>query len=538
MSVIDSIPHDILKVKDWFHHEKISVLPDWLREKHPDLKKAIKVHHEKWESDKIASCVARLRLKYSYWGWRGEGENIPPFLIKTYGDIITWDKERREELWDEILNKYQEFNPKEADREVNELVSDFPQDSRFPLVSLKTHHWITWALHEQGEGEKEEIYILKSSIPLTEFHKLEDIRRFFNNRERYMVLILKTLGGYYPIRVGDEVLLILSSSGLKESAMADFKRMNIPLDIQIFNYKIGKKNYKMKQGLRELRYVKSWDSEYFSMGASEDYGFSTGKAEWAEFLDSRYGYVAWIELKPISELERSSEGFLRFAEDKLERMPRDKQTEEEKPEVPICPELLVSVASDYMEFVSEFAREINRRVNPKRFKITEAFDKSLFLYGIKEVSDAIPLYLRLRKKANSLHIPVSVSIVVTKPKHPFWHVLNMFGENKLIFMEGGKVVEISDEEAKLIDEVTGYIEDVTRGMFHNEILMKSKRKGKEALKLHIKGLGAEGKISGKARDKLCWLIEEIAKRHVEEGERRIVTYRALNALEPFTSSRG
>jgi len=300
MGAIDAIPHDILKVKDWYRHYKLDLLPDWLRDKHPDLMIAIKEHHEKWESDKIASCVARLRLRYSYWGWKGEGEDLHPFLIKTYGDIETWDKERREELWNEILRKYQTLNPNEADREVNELVSDFPQDSSYPVVSLKTHHWITWALHEQGEGKKNEIYILKISISPTEFHKLKDIRRFFNNREKYMDLILGTLGEYYPLRVGDEVFFILSYPELKEKVIADLKGMGIPLDIQIFSYEIG-----IRDKPRPFRYVKSWDLEYFSMGASENYGFSVGKAEWAEFLDSYYNYVAWIELRPIFDLKES-----------------------------------------------------------------------------------------------------------------------------------------------------------------------------------------------------------------------------------------
>ncbi|MHC1635068.1 MAG: hypothetical protein ACXQTS_00375 [Candidatus Methanospirareceae archaeon] len=398
MGMVEAIPHDILKVKDWRHHESIKLLPDWLREKHVELRRAIKNHHKKWESDKVASCISRLRLRYSYWGYEG-GEEIAPFLIKVYGEIERWDKRRRDKLWEEIIDIYSEYEPREADKRVNDLVSNFPQDSRFPLVSLKTHHWVTWALHEQGEMKRySEIYILKISISTAEFHRLRGMREFFNNRRKYLELIAKTFEKYYPLRVGDDIILVLSSTELKGRIIEDLKRIGGALDVSVFEYRLDKRVFEGKP----LYYVKDYKSEYYSIGASEEYKFSLEKAEWEEFLD--YPYIAWIRLKPFYNLEGAAEEFLRYAEKKLEEMPRKPSKEKEDVEVPVCPELLISVAEGYMEFVSEFVREINRNVNPSKLKIIESFEESLFLNGLRGIHDAFPLYRRLREKTNKLHI--------------------------------------------------------------------------------------------------------------------------------------
>jgi len=359
------------------------------------------------------------------------------------------------------------------------------------------------------------------------------VREFHDKRWSFIRVVAMRIHTYSPRVIGDELYIVMISRDDVERVLKEIEETGLACDVEVFDYTISKVPVGAGKWRREYRRVTGiGDPTELSIGSSLEWDYAPRPAEWVKALD--FPYVAWISIKPNCDLQKSSEEFLNFAEQILARMKRRKW-HPLRSEVPVCPELLVSVAEGYGKFLSEFMDAIGRRVSFGENLILRSFDRSLFVYGLWKPSNAVDIYRRLGEKKKSLHISATLSVVVTKPKHPFWHVLSLFGEeDHLVFASGGKLVVLSDEEVEWIKGVTGVLRGISRGAFHNEVLMKSKSMGKEELKLHLSGLAADNKMHKDTRDKLCWLIDKLAEKHKDEVERKIVTHRAFEALEPFT----
>ena len=208
-------PHDLLKVLTWRGHGRRRkgqrgkhghTNLEYLKglgslEGYEELAEAVSKHPD-WVSDKIAASASRITYideeskgkskDKSFWEPKGEFEIEPnPFFFRLYGERKEWNLEERKKLFERILGIYKENGINEESHErVNEHLSEYPQDSRFPLVSLKTHHWATWVLHTQlKEKRKEELNEVKATLfkisvyapGLRErelgFHRLRDWRK-------------------------------------------------------------------------------------------------------------------------------------------------------------------------------------------------------------------------------------------------------------------------------------------------------------------------------------------------------------------------
>lgn len=536
---VSAPPHDLLKLVNWKEHNKLKHLPDNLRKNCPELSKTIS-GHRRWEADYLASALSRLRMEHTYWGRRDLDND--PFLIQVYGDPAFWPREKRNELWKRIRSIYELGESAEAHAKVNYLLSDFPQDSRFPMVSLETHHWLTWVLRKQLQGKfTDMVCIIKISIPETVFHKLKGMREFHDKRRDFIRAVAMRLRCYSPHVIGDELYVVGAFEEIVEQVLEEVENTGLACDAEIFYYNIGKVAVRVGKQLRSYRRVVGFSTpKKLSIGSNVWWRFAPRSAEWVKVLD--FPYVAWISIKPNCDLQKSAEEFLKFAEQKLAEMGKEKNRRRKVSnpflsEIPVCPELLISVAEGYEKFLSKFIEAMGRRVELENL-ILRSFDRSLFVYGLKKPSQAIDLYLRLNEVKSSLHIEAILSVVVTKPKHPFWHVLSLFGKkDQIVFASGDKLIMLENRDAKLVGEVKPLMGSVNRTTFHNEILMKSRHTGVEYLKLHLEGLAQNRRIPRNVFNKLCWLIDELSKRYKKETERRIVTYRAFEVLEKFTYRR-
>ncbi|MBS7635697.1 hypothetical protein KEJ34_09545 [Candidatus Bathyarchaeota archaeon] len=164
-----SVPHDLLKVVNWRGHAGKGAIkeffPEAVRGKYRipykdiegkvgfrTLEQVIERHHSKkafWESlwscaDRLSTPAGRFRLEHDYWYW----SDADPFLVKVYGEVRVWTREERDKLAKamvSILERYygDEGEQHKAFEEINDLLGDYPSESRFPYTSLKTHHWLT-----------------------------------------------------------------------------------------------------------------------------------------------------------------------------------------------------------------------------------------------------------------------------------------------------------------------------------------------------------------------------------------------------------
>ena len=134
------------------------------------------------------------------------------------------------------------------------------------------------------------------------------------------------------------------------------------------------------------------------------------------------------------------------------------------------------------------------------------------------------------------HIPVFLSVVVADPEHPFWHVLSLFDQANLTFVTGGGVLSLSDELVENIRTVIPVVKGMSRRSFYR-VHRAVKKTSKEELKLLIEGLAADGKFGKKGStisSKLCWLIDDIARRSSTEEERKNLTHKTFRLLAFFT----
>ncbi|RLE71530.1 MAG: hypothetical protein DRJ37_04780 [Thermoprotei archaeon] len=494
-------------------------------DKCPTLKKWIK-DHKGWPSDILSATIARPGCKFNYWGTSTKDWcSRDPFLVKVYGDIVYWPREKRERLFNKIVGLYCEKGESdEVNIEVNDLLADYPQDSRFPVVGLKVHHYLTWVLRQRLMGrDTNTLYIIRLTVPLLRIaHRLRSLREYQEKRKCTINGLWAMFKHYNPMRIGDELYIVLTGYENPDEILEELTRTRLDVDIEIYEYKIGRTPVQVYG--RPYRIVEDYSLTSYSFGEAVEWGFSAGSAMWARHFEEPY--VAWISIMPKNGLLDASKEFVEYAEGVLARMEREEVKPPIESEVPVSPDVLVAVIEGYGEFLSHIRAVL--RANA----IVCSFDRALFIRGIREPAYAVRLYANVDDVREKLHIGTILSIVVTEPKHPFWHVLTLITrEDGVIFALGGKTVTLRGDDIKLLKQVTPTLRRVSRTAFYR-IVRTSRKDDPEVLKFKIEGMAQDGKIDRRAADKLCWLIDELCRKYPDTV--KDVIPQALRALVPFT----
>ena len=561
---VEAPPHDLLKLCYWKDHAKLRYLPDFLRG--TELARAIKNHektnHPLHKADIISSAVARIRMLHTYWGERGL-EDVHPFMLRVYGEPEFWDEKRQRRTLDEIFQVFKRYgvNP-DAYARANDMLSSFPQDSRFPLVSLKTHHWLSWALYKQINASLKDIpieeltlFIIKISANYSDsdrLHRLKEMREFFAFKAdvgKAIRSILKQNQEYEPLIAGDDVILpvlarIRENEGESISKSPQISRilqcvmsLELPLKVQIYEHKLERRDIEVRKGEKRKYTIVREPPRLIEYGFGfEKLEYLAGSAEWEPHLNKPH--VAWISIRPAGDLLFSAYEFSKRAEKILARFKRIEVPEPIYTDA-VSPDLLLSVFEGYVDFLNDISGKLSEYARKKKLPkpdIIRSFDHSLFVIGLDDTDEGAHIYSDILKMKDKLLIPLNISVIVTRSKHPFWHVIELSEKfkNNLVFIE--RMVEVPEEIIRMLEKSANEMRAITRSMFNKEILAKIKLTTKEELKFHLKGLVADGKIRNKQLcETLSHLLDEIAARcGGDEIKRRQLTYKAFKYLEPFT----
>ena len=540
-------PHDILKVLAWKRHTKLKYLEE-LRslEGYEELAEAVSKHHRAWVSDKIAASAARIiyideenKVK-SFWKPTGEFEVEPnPFFFRLYGERKEWNLEERKKLFERIIGIYKEKGINEESHErVNEELSEYPQDSRFPLVSLKTHHWATWVLHTQlKEKRKEELNEVKATLfkisvyapGLRErelgFHRLRDWRKFIELKKQASVALSYLLGDFHSLRLKDcEEVLVLVTERKREELFRKLLESNLPIFAEAFTFRFVKEENKEYYKVGEVHH------DYFGFGISEQFEVAPEKANWVHVLEG-FERVAWLSMR--------TPGLYETAEAFIEEFEREFAPLQRKREVKWLPyELLISVAEGFSSFLEAFEqRSRSKRLTLR--KVLKSFDFSLYLYGLKDEKGAFWLYNTARNVIKELQprFPLNLSVVVADPKLPFWKVLetieNIKKGSALCIFRGDKMIELPDEVVDLVFKYRNNFERDARKQVHT-LARIARKVSKKQLELEIEMRYAERKLSDDGYDALKAIVSRIARIcGGNEERRREITSAVLEAIEPF-----
>jgi len=583
MKGVDAVPHDLLKVIAWGKHASSRVIRDLLpgsvREKYridlrgmdgnlisKSLEDIISGHHSTkgfWRkllnfSDRLSAVAGRLKLEYDYW-YRGQAD---PFFVKVYGDIVVWTEERRKSLWENVkrvLMSYsdREEKHKEAFIKVNEILKEFPADSEFPFTSLKSHHWLMnaicknryfWskcvrATERNRYPDFDELYMIRISLAEPEFHRLREIRAFSDLRRRAVESAHERLSDYSPLLIGDDLYLVCVDGDEVDIVQKKLEDLGFGFDLDVFKWYIEGVRFIRVDGKERTYFrVKGYETFYFSVGALSDWEpRPESSAEWSKVLMGDYEYVAWVSVKPKGDMEEIAKCFLDWGERELEKRFGEIRIKVEKPIrqcVSLSPELAVSIAESYDEFLRDCVGVVRGGSLEPEVTVVRSFGRSIFIRGLRDLFEAFNLYWGLYERRMKLHIPVVISIVTAKPKYPFWKILELFGDFEadgkggIAFIVGEKMVKLSDEDVRLLRQVVPALRNCSRSQF-NEIITLSRRVGLEELKLRIEGKAKDNKIPRETSNKLCWFISKLSDKY-EGEELKAVIYRSLKMVMPFT----
>ncbi|MEM2578523.1 MAG: hypothetical protein QXV88_06555 [Candidatus Bathyarchaeia archaeon] len=579
---VSSVPHDLLKVVDWGRHASKNTIreffPEFVKEKYKiqykniegktgfiTLEQVIEGHHSEdryWEAlwsyaDKLSTPAGRFRLEYDYWHW----SNADPFLVKVYGDIKEWTRDERDKLKEEMvaaLEKYCDAEGKQhkAFEEINDLLGDFPSDSRFPYTSLKTHHWLTDVIRrnetfwkrlssarglKRGEPIFNNLYIIRISISETQFHRLKEIRGFIELREKILEITKSRLSSFFPLQIGDDLYIVCLEEDELKSIIGLLAETGFGFDVSAFEWSIAREEryVRVDERSEKIYIIKdAVERPQISVGAYESLDYiPESSAEFSKILEGDYEYVAWISIQPKGDMKELSQKFLEWGESELKSRYADRRRELKEPVMEptalLSPEIALSIAEGYDKFLEDCAKAINP-TNPQGSIVTRSFSRTIFIRGIDEPSEALQTYNNIANLKAKLHIPTVFSVVVAKPKYPFWRILELFRHDTdcLVFVVGEKMVKLSDDVVGLLRNVVSSLRDTSRSQF-SLIIKASRRAGLEELKFMIEGKAADGKIPPNASKKLCWLIDELSKRYSGD-ELNSVLWRCFKSLEPYT----
>lgn len=577
---VDAVPHDLLKVVDWRRHANRNTienfLPEDARGKYKvsfkdiegkidsrSLERIVCEHHSTdgfWKrlwsyADRLSTLAGRFRLEYDYWYW-SDGD---PFIVKVYGDIVEWPREKREKLAETMRSILKKYSNKEGERhkafeEINDLLGDYPADSRFPYTSLKTHHWLTDAIRKSeflwkkcslARGEEptfDSLYIIRISISEIQFHRLKEIRGFIELRRKILDITRNKLSDFSPLQIGDDLYVVCLDEHEIDAIMSLLTEAGFGFDVSVFEWSIIREKKAVRFGEKPFEHVyiikEVVERPQISVGVHEDFDYvPESYAEYSGILEGDYEYVTWVSIRPRGDMKDLSRSFLEWGENELKARYGDRRRELKEPvrgpaDI-LSPEIALSIAEGYNDFLEDCAKAINPD-NPRESVVVRSFGRTVFVHGINSLNEAFQIYNGIARIKTKLHIPSVFLVVVAKPKYPFWRILELFrsDEDCLVFIVGEKMVKLTDEVVRLLRGTVNALKDTSRSQF-NEIIRASRRAGLEELKFMIEGKSADGKIPYHASKKLCWLIDELSKRY-KGDELRSVLWRCFKSLEPYT----
>jgi len=581
---VEAVPHDLFKIIDWRRHSDPKLiereLPDTVKGKYKipckgidgkedfrPLERVIERHHSvksfwsrMWSyADSLSTIAARFRLEYDYWYLKG-GD---PFFFRVYGDIKEWSANERRET----LNKVIEVLARYADRAeehgsafvlVNELLAEFPADSRFPFTSLKTHHWLTQAIYNNRvfwdkmskaalsseDANFDVFYMIRINIAEPEFHRLRELRSFIDLRSKIMKIAKERLDEWFPLQVGDDLYLICLSRAELPEIMDVLAGTGFGFDLYVYEWRIRREERATHpaRSTEKIYLVEGVDLNRYSIGVYEEFEYSPEKvAEYAEILEGGYDYVAWVCLKPRGDMEFIARSFLESGERELERRYGVRRVELKEPvrgpaENFLSPELALSIAEGYGNFLADCEKAL-REAGFEAAIAFKSFNRTVYISGIRELPDAYKIYSILAERKAKLHIPSILIVAETKPKYPFWHILELFDSvnmDSLIFVANGKMSKLTDRHVKLIRRVIPSLRRERKRQFYR-IVNSACKDDKEVLKIKIEGLAHEKKLHPDTASKLCWLVDEIARENRnDEDKRKQITCEIFKILRMFT----
>lgn len=573
--LVRAVPHDLLKPVDWARHVDRGLIESFF----PDLVKGryhvackdiegrdelrtleeIIIHHQSkdrfwrrlWSfADSLSTVAGRFRLEYDYWYFR-RGD---PFFVRVYGDVREWSSGERSKLAKtmvEVLKRYHDKDRAEQSKafaEINELLKEFPADSRFPYVSLKTHHWLTDTLRNnpnfwrrcKENSPFNKVFMVRVSLAESEFHRLKELRNFRGVYSKAIGDALRRLSQWSPMRIGDDLYFIC----LEEEEVEEVRRLlaesEFGFDVDVYGWTVSRRERQTRaDGKSECCYaVDSLELTLLSVGAYENFEYlPEGFAEWARVLDGDYDYVAWVCLVPKGDMRDVAKGFLEWGEKELEKRERKPLPRKIcEPTSFLSPELAFSIAEGYHQFLRDCARIVN-----EENIICMSFHRTLFVCGLSRLSEAYMLFSDIRSIKDKLHLPVLLSVVTAKPKYPFWQISEIIKESYksgldecLTFIFGEKMVQLTGKHARLINALEPFIQRERKRQFYR-IVNAACKDDKEILKVKIKGLAKERKLQWKTFSKLCWMIDEIARECKDDEElRKQITCEIFKILRMFT----
>jgi len=575
---VNAPPHDLMKAFDWKRHTDRKFVQETFpqpvkgkylvtcrgyegKEKFRTLEEVVIGHHQGrstdpfWSrlwahSDRLSTIAGRLRLEYDYW-YSGQAY---PFFFRVYGDIKEWDSKKSEDLRRSIIDVLVRYSGRrrehvKAFEEINELLREFPADSRFPFTSLETHHWLTEAIYRNKNSwlkvkerkEPQVIFMVRISMAEPEFHRLKELRTFRGLCSRAMQIVKERLSDWFPLRVGDDLYVVCLEPYEVDKIRLVLEESGFGFDVDIFEWTIKRERKAVEPdgSAKRIYVVKKSDLTLESVGVHEEYEHAPGKtAEYAKILEGEYEYVAWVCINPKGDMKQIATEFLKWGEKELEREYAEKRLPLKEPvREPtefLSPEVALSVADGYNQFLRDCAKAISED-EAEASVIVRSFSEALFVCGLDEPSDAFRIYTALANRKAVLHMPAVLCLAMTGPRYPFWRILEQSksaDEDCLVFVVGEKMVKLTNRDVDLLREVVPALQNVSRSQF-GEIVASSRRMGLEELRFMIEGKAVDGRIPGNASKKLCWIIEQFSRRY-EGEELKGVINRGLKMLEPFT----
>jgi hypothetical protein len=525
-----AVPHDLLKPVSWSQHnqpgrieEEYNLRLNDLLGKFYDvvenrpLLDIVRGHHERgrlWErclstGDRLAAAVGRLKYRWNFWDIRSEEGLRRMFILKVYdreGNVKRPSLMGRQ-LLREICNILRRnSSSEEAFRELNNLLSDYPSDSRFPLVSLKSHHWLADSIRRsrglrrlcEERKSPSKLYILRVSVPPINFHRLRDLRAFREFAREAINTVSRQLFQYLPLIIGDEAYFTAIDMSEVREVEERIRGTQLPLRFRIHEWSVDR----VEVGGREEFLIKAVDSESYHIGEPEPPEYSAERAgKWAIELEEADN-VLWVRVGLASTLEDSAKSFLDRAEEvleglKVEDIPLAERIEQE---VDLSPDIMVSLADGLDQFYYDCGRIIARNVSMEDVTVLRSLEESIYVKGLEDKSKALDIVDELANLSRRVLTDVWLSFVLCDGKYPFWRVYELLKyEQALFIVKSGKVLKVTTRDVRHIRGITQMLEEgvvsVSKRQFMEIVKEVRRVDGPEPLKLLIDAKFREGKFA-------------------------------------------
>ncbi|MEM0111419.1 MAG: hypothetical protein QXK90_01490 [Candidatus Parvarchaeota archaeon] len=561
-----AVPHDLLKPVDWGHHNNPKRIVEefgsprlqgllskfFYRDWDPkgenvvrSLEYAVREHEGQRlfaTADRLASAIGRLRYEWNYWGPRAS----EIFIVRVYGreGNVKRVKTGREPL-NTILNILEKrcmdiekcmdrdcqfaFS-QTAFRELNEFLSEYPADSRFPLVNLKAHHWLTdafrrsrklWELCYKLNKSPERIGLIRCSILEQNLHRLKDLRAFRYYVDTALQFIeSRVFPDRLPARIGDEIYIAYvedEAEQLISELINKAGESGFLIKVVLHQWSVKKEGKE-----RALFRITSLSEKFFSAGDPELPILVPEKAgAWAQELEESKN-VLWINLRLSKSIEEAAKEFLDRAEEEvLSKMERSREKNTLKQEINLSPDLLISLAEGLEEFYMDSARILAGGSDPESVIVLRGLEEVLMVNGIEGANQAIEIYHSLDKIREKLLVSVDLVAILCDNKYPFWRVREIFNtnENCIVIVRGERLLRITSRDVPEIRRVAEIIErcGVTRSQMEEIVKEAGKVDGPEPLKLFIEAKARERKLGKENCEfvarQLANLIDSLYSRH-------------------------